>query len=1418
MAKSVKLRRGTTEEHNLFVGEDGEITVDTGRKTVVVHYGGSSYPLLNAKENSVITSPTLIAEKILFKNQYASVAALPNAVTYPGMIASVLNSVTPSENKAYYSNGTTWVPLTQGTDLTGFVSGAANTGNVGDQPVFLDKSGTNLRFRSLRGGNNVSITRDDAANALVITSASYTGANVGGGAGVFKEVTGTEFDFKSISAGAGIGVVEYTDDITITADIQDAFNTVTVGATNIAASGNDTLAFSAGSGISLTGNAGTKTVSVAVNLTATNDGTQTGSGVLSSYSAGVFSFNKIQAGTGIQLTAGANGEIVVSAPQIGTVTGAANLSPPSPTSLGLYKQDDAGVLKFYNISAGSNITITYSDANNLQISAATGGSAGVGTVQSGTAGRLAFYPSTGTAVGPTDSTIYVNTVTNKIVANIEGEVSTIANHTTSGLPEGTNLYYTQTRFDTALSGKTTDSLAEGATNYYFTNDRAQDAASTMMLAGNPAVTRVTQTTTAPSTSIGTITVGNTSGIAIGYVVTGTTVPVGVTVTVQQVLSGTQFTVSPAVFAISGTTFLITDPVTSGTLTISATATATSTADITVGNTAGITSGQVVSGTGVTGTSAVTSVPSGTVVRVSPGYNVAVPFATSLQFTTLTSNGLNGAYDDNAGTFAYTLDSNFIGQRARQAITVATGQGLVYDNVSGTLSLSGAVTQVNGQTGTVILAVGDIAGAAPLASPTFTGTPRAPDIISGDNNFKIANKKYVDDNITSIRGTPGAGLGTIQALGAAINNDTQFFVTVNTALDTKLPRAGGTITGVLLLNTPVDFATSDPKTAATKLYVDQRATVQTVNTLSGNVVLTTNFIAETTPTANNLWFTQARARASISALLDNTITDLLSYNTSDGIIRFNPVQVRNTVDVQQDNSISSLLTYASGDGIIRFKPNTDVLTEGTSNLFYTDTRVRSSLSIASNSSQANLFAYNSTSGQFTYNASTDKVSEGTNNLYFTNTRSRSSISLSTNNPTQTSFLTYNTASGQFALNSTTTYITEGTNLYYTDARARGSIAVAITQSNTVNASNSLVYNNASGVLTFNANTNSLVEGDGNLFFTQARARQAVSLTTSDSSVLTYDNSTGVFTFAKQNTDKTAEGVTNLYFTQSRARTSISAVVTTTSAQASGNSLLYDNTTGVLTFNANTDNIVEGATNKYFSNTLARNAVSLTLTTTAGVATFASYTTATGVLAINSNTDSITEGTTNFWASSSRVRGYLSVASNFDGVISYNSSTGVFTPQISVNTTNLVYTPTADGTTAKTFNTVQDIATSSSPKFVKVSTTSANAPGTPLTLTSGVANCNMNLGNFFEFNRNANMTDIAFSNVPASGNYVEVTISLVNVSGGVFNFTTGTDKKWAGSTKPNLSSTSTAAGVRDIFKFFTYDGGTTWYEISRAIAVA
>jgi predicted RecA/RadA family phage recombinase len=124
-------------------------------------------------------------------------------------------------------------------------------------------------------------------------------------------------------------------------------------------------------------------------------------------------------------------------------------------------------------------------------------------------------------------------------------------------------------------------------------------------------------------------------------------------------------------------------------------------------------------------------------------------------------------------------------------------------------------------------------------------------------------------------------------------------------------------------------------------------------------------------------------------------------------------------------------------------------------------------------------------------------------------------------------------------------------YFTDARARAAVSV----------SGDLAYNSSTGVFSFTERTDAEVRG-------------LISATGS----LSYNSTTGVmsFTMPAQNTSNVTEG-SNLYFTNARARSAISAT----------GSLSYNSTTGVMSFSMpaqNTSNITEG-TNLYYTNARA-----------------------------------------------------------------------------------------------------------------------------------------------------------------------------------------------------------------------------------------
>tara|TARA_R100001443_G_scaffold69282_1_gene77851 strand:+ start:15160 stop:17994 length:2835 start_codon:yes stop_codon:yes gene_type:complete len=127
-----------------------------------------------------------------------------------------------------------------------------------------------------------------------------------------------------------------------------------------------------------------------------------------------------------------------------------------------------------------------------------------------------------------------------------------------------------------------------------------------------------------------------------------------------------------------------------------------------------------------------------------------------------------------------------------------------------------------------------------------------------------------------------------------------------------------------------------------------------------------------------------------------------------------------------------------------------------------------------------------------NHDTDNLSEGSSNLYFTNARARSAISVSGD-------LSYNSSTGVISFSQAASAVTsvnsatgavvldtgdiaESGNLYYTDARARAAISEGSTQ---------LSYNSGTGVLTFTqGDTDTVSEGSSNLYYTDARANSAI----------------------------------------------------------------------------------------------------------------------------------------------------------------------------------------------------------------------------------------------------------------------------------------------------------------------------------------
>ena len=245
---------------------------------------------------------------------------------------------------------------------------------------------------------------------------------------------------------------------------------------------------------------------------------------------------------------------------------------------------------------------------------------------------------------------------------------------------------------------------------------------------------------------------------------------------------------------------------------------------------------------------------------------------------------------------------------------------------------------------------------------------------------------------------------------------------------------------------------------------------------------------------------AEVRAALSA------SSGIDYNSATGEFTADQSEIRGFF------AAGSGLSYSSDNGTFSLNVDSDGIAEGASNLYFTDARARGAISVSGNG-----ITYNSATGVISLAVDTDDVVEATN-LYFTNARAQAAISVTG------AGLSY--ASGVIQLTADTDDIAEGANLYFTDARARSAINIKSVTSPEVQlltkeangdlsvvlsdifaqfvAGDGLSYSN--GEYALDATTDDVAEGT-NLYFTDARAQQAISADASSNNLAQYDNTKG-----------------------------------------------------------------------------------------------------------------------------------------------------------------------------------------------------------------------------------------------------------------------------------------------------------------------
>ena len=600
----------------------------------------------------------------------------------------------------------------------------------------------------------------------------------------------------------------------------------------------------------------------------------------------------------------------------------------------------------------------------------------------------------------------------------------------------------------------------------------------------------------------------------------------------------------------------------------------------------------------------------------------------------------------------------------------------------------------------------LAGGTMTGALTLSGAPT--------NALHAATKGYVDTSVAEAIDTAPGALDTLNELAAALGDDANFSTTVTNSIATKLPLAGGTLTGALVLS----GAPTINLHAATKEYVDGQDALQL--TVASNL----SDLANAGTARTNLGLGTAATTATTDYLAAGTTTAGIPeganlYYTD---ARWDTRLIAKTTDNLTEGSSNLYFTDARADARIT-AADTDALSEGSTNLYFTNARADARVDAG--------FAAKSTTN----------LSEGTN-LYFTNARADARISAASVGDISNVDLT-GIANGQFLKwdggnskfvasnvteenlsNNTTDDLSEGSNLYFTTARAKAAAVADAINDSTVDVapSQNAVFDALAlkeGTIAAGTNTQyyrgdksfqtldtSVVAENTNLYYTDARAKAgAVADAINNGTVDVAPSQNAVFdalalkedvlsagsssqyyrgdkSFQTLDTSVVAEN-TNLYYTDARANARVDAgfAAKSTTNLAEGTNLYYTDARFDTRLAAKTTaNLPEGA-NLYYTDARVDTrlgAVSAGLLNDVDLTgiTNGQYLKWNGVKFIaqtitqedlsNNTTDDIAEGSTNLYYTDARANARVAAATGANLDLSQKTTANL------AEVTNLYYT--------------------------------------------------------------------------------------------------------------------------------------------------
>jgi len=242
-----------------------------------------------------------------------------------------------------------------------------------------------------------------------------------------------------------------------------------------------------------------------------------------------------------------------------------------------------------------------------------------------------------------------------------------------------------------------------------------------------------------------------------------------------------------------------------------------------------------------------------------GTTIGASSAAAGSFTTVSTSGQAtlASVDVNGGN----IDGAIIGASSAAAITgttITATSGFVGDvtgDITGNITgnISGVIT------GSVVGNVNASSGTSTFNNVTVNGTldvtgTTIANVTDPSNAQDAATKNYVDTEVAALVDSAPGTLDTLNELAAALNDDPNFSTTITNSIATKLPLAGGTMSGAIAMGTNKITGLGDPtanQDAATKKYTTDTFLPLAGGTVTGAIDVGSNKItASYTPSANS----------------------------------------------------------------------------------------------------------------------------------------------------------------------------------------------------------------------------------------------------------------------------------------------------------------------------------------------------------------------------------------------------------------------------------------------------------------------------------------------------------------------------------------------------------------------------------------